>query len=231
MNGFPTWDIYTSYFFAVGDTLSLCGLIVIFTDGFTCFLGQCDWGDDPHAPSHLWDWGNAPLNTHQLIKTGVMLLSIIFGAAMMLFLVIFGTGVMLLLLLFRTRAMLLLLLCGTGTMRIFKNMPQSWQNWHYGIFRLQTTWKITINPKLETIDLSAFESCAGVNELIIPEGVLKVIQSQAFTCWCKIKRVEIPDNVTSIGSMMFMACVWLNDAILPQGIKEISDGVFMHCIE
>ena len=31
--------------------------------------------------------------------------------------------------------------------------------------------------------------------------------------------------------MVFMSCIQLNVAILPQGIKEISDGLFMRCVE
>jgi hypothetical protein len=87
--------------------------------------------------------------------------------------------------------------------------------------------KITINPKCQIIDLMAFEGYLGVTELIIPQGVLKVIQSQAFPSCRKIKRVEIPENVTSIGAMVSMSCIQLNEAILPQGIKGISDGLFM----
>ena len=72
------------------------------------------------------------------------------------------------------------------------------------------------------IELSVFEGCVGVTELNIPQGVLKVIQCPGCR---KIKREDIPENVTSIGAMVFMSCVQLNEVILSQGIKGISDGL------
>jgi hypothetical protein len=84
---------------------------------------------------------------------------------------------------------------------------------------------------LQSIDFSAFKGCKGITELIIPQGELKVIQNQAFNGFCKIKTVEIPVNVTSIRSWVFMKCIQLNKEILPQHIKEISDGIFVYCVE
>jgi hypothetical protein len=75
----------------------------------------------------------------------------------------------------------------------------------------QSLEKPKLNPMLRKIQLSAIECCLGATELIIPKGVLKAIENQAFAKCIKITRVEIPDNVTNIGAMTFLSCVLLRE--------------------
>jgi hypothetical protein len=67
---------------------------------------------------------------------------------------------------------------------------------------------------------SAFEGCIGATQLIIPKGNLKSIGNGAFTGCVKINRVEIPDNVENLGTMVFMKCTGLREVILPQLSKR-----------
>lgn len=82
-------------------------------------------------------------------------------------------------------------------------------------------------PVTEIGDL-AFDFCAGVTSVTIPEGVTK-IGSQAFFNCSTLASVTIPSTVTSIGDNAFNLCIALTSAQIPAGVTSIGIGVFNSC--
>ena len=69
----------------------------------------------------------------------------------------------------------------------------------------------------------AFESCAEIDAVILPEGI-KSIGPSAFS-WCdSLAFINIPDNVTSIGDSAFWYCFNISEISIPDGINYIGEG-------
>ena len=73
----------------------------------------------------------------------------------------------------------------------------------------------------------AFESCVGLDKVVIPNGV-RSIGECAFQSTA-INSVTIPSTVTSIGAGAFANCHLLTSIDLPAGIKTIEPGTFSWC--
>ena len=92
--------------------------------------------------------------------------------------------------------------------------------------------------KLESLDLSgfssdymnvedAFQGCAGLSEITIPEGV-HYIGDGMFSDCTGLTKITIPDSVNTIGDM-FRGCIGLTSVELPNSVSSIGGGVFEGC--
>ena len=78
-----------------------------------------------------------------------------------------------------------------------------------------------------TIDQRAFANIKNIAEVTLPSSV-KTIKDWAFT-ESSIKRIVIPESVTSISKGAFYFCNQLEDAMLPDHITEIPQNAFGGC--
>lgn len=78
------------------------------------------------------------------------------------------------------------------------------------------------------IGMWAFESCTGLTNVTIPEGVTN-IGIEAFY-WCKnLTNVTIPNSVTSIEYGAFRSCFSLESITIPDNVTEIGNSIFNSC--
>ena len=75
---------------------------------------------------------------------------------------------------------------------------------------------------------SAFEGCASLTRVDIPESV-KYIVNRAFCGCAKLTEVEIPDGVLVIGCEAFLGCVSLVRADIPESVLQIDTDAFWGC--
>ena len=82
--------------------------------------------------------------------------------------------------------------------------------------------------KCTEIGFSAFEGCASLAEISIPNSVTS-IGDYAFT-WCSsLTSITIPDSVTSIGNGAFDGCTSLTSITIPDSVTSIGKYAFSHC--
>ena len=86
--------------------------------------------------------------------------------------------------------------------------------------------KITIASTVDTISRSAFGECENLKEVSIKEGNLKKIEGNAFFDCYKLKTINIPDSVTSVGESAFCQCYSLTEIELPSSLTQISPKLF-----
>ena len=80
---------------------------------------------------------------------------------------------------------------------------------------------------LVEIGMSAFKGCTKLKSINLPSS-LKTIGSGAFE-GSGLTSIDIPDNVTSIGSESFKDCASLTSVSIPSGVETISNGLFSGC--
>ena len=78
------------------------------------------------------------------------------------------------------------------------------------------------------ICFSAFENCAGLTGVVIPEGITE-IGDFAFCSCTGLTGVVIPEGVTEISMNVFRDCTGLTGVVIPEGVKEIGYGAFSGC--
>lgn len=86
----------------------------------------------------------------------------------------------------------------------------------------------TKKASLTTIPANAFNSCAELSEIIIPEGVA-TIEANAFTSSSKLKSVTLPATLTAIKDNAFQNCFVLESIALPEGLKTLGSRAFSNC--
>ncbi|HNX29631.1 MAG TPA: leucine-rich repeat protein [Syntrophomonadaceae bacterium] len=82
--------------------------------------------------------------------------------------------------------------------------------------------------KVTRIDSQAFEDCAGLTSIVVPNSVTS-IGMDTFRGCNKLKKVTLPDTITSIGLDCFAECSSLSSINLPPGLSEIELGTFNGC--
>ena len=81
---------------------------------------------------------------------------------------------------------------------------------------------------VRAIGASAFDGCAYLTAVVIPEGVT-TIGTRAFASCERMERVNLPTTLQSIGTGAFLACVSLKSVTIPEGLKTLSPYAFSVC--
>lgn len=85
---------------------------------------------------------------------------------------------------------------------------------------------VVFSNKLENINSFAFIN-TGIKTLKIPDNV-NLIQTGCFM-GSKIQHIELPKNLTRIGSKTFYQCNNLESIVIPEKLSVISDSCFARC--
>ena len=75
---------------------------------------------------------------------------------------------------------------------------------------------------------SAFEYCAGLTSITIPDSVTK-IGDDAFSCCKGLTSITIPNGVKKIGDYAFYDCTGLTSITIPSSVTEIGNYAFEGC--
>ena len=87
----------------------------------------------------------------------------------------------------------------------------------------------TYNGKPVTqIDSSAFDGCASITSVIIPDSVISVGEYVFQDC-TSLVYVKLPVGITSIGSYSFDNCPCLESITIPEGVTSIGWSAFEGC--
>ncbi len=78
------------------------------------------------------------------------------------------------------------------------------------------------------IGAGAFEECAHVTTIALPEGVT-TIGEDAFAVCTALTSVTLPDSIAAIGAGAFWDCERLAGVSIPRSMKEIEAAVFHGC--
>ena len=81
-----------------------------------------------------------------------------------------------------------------------------------------------------SIGNSAFQNCASLTAINIPDGVTS-IGNNAFQYCYSLTAINIPDGVTSIGNNAFQSCASLTAINIPDGVTSIGGYAFHNCRE
>jgi hypothetical protein len=81
---------------------------------------------------------------------------------------------------------------------------------------------------LTRIEESAFDLCANLTAITIPDGVTRIGYGAFFNC-SSLAAVTIPDSVTSIGGYAFSHCTNLASVTIPSGVTSIGGYAFSNC--
>ena len=83
-------------------------------------------------------------------------------------------------------------------------------------------------PNVYEIGDEAFDGCAELESIEIPNGVSEIGNS-AFRDCVKLKNVNLPEGLTSLKHYAFSGCISLESITLPQSLILMKDGVFYDC--
>ena len=75
---------------------------------------------------------------------------------------------------------------------------------------------------------TAFRGCSNLTSVTIPDGVTN-ISDWAFEGCCSLTSVTIPDSVTSIGESAFSGCSSLTSIAIPDSVTSIDNYAFRYC--
>jgi hypothetical protein len=89
---------------------------------------------------------------------------------------------------------------------------------------------VTIPASLNTIPWGAFLGCESLESVVIRNGSgAKTIETSAFQRCSKLKSVDFPDTLTSIGSEAFNECSSLSSVAFPTTLTTIGSYAFVNC--
>ncbi len=85
---------------------------------------------------------------------------------------------------------------------------------------------ITIPASVEIRGKDVFSSCPNLQEAFIRNNI---IQEQQFTSCSNLKKVEMSENVTTIGKEAFSRCGKLEKISIPENVTTIANTAFLWC--
>lgn len=75
---------------------------------------------------------------------------------------------------------------------------------------------------------STFSFCAKLRKVVLP-NTLTSIENYAFSHCLKLQELQLPETVRGIGKSAFFGCVALEELTIPDGVREIKEGTFGGC--
>ena len=104
----------------------------------------------------------------------------------------------------------------------------------YGLFNNETYYascveKVEFGNNVDFLAYSAtFKSCVRLREINLPDGVTSIGNSAFLNC-TNLALTVLPDGVTSIGNNAFQNCTNLALTVLPDGVTSIGSYAFLNC--
>ena len=87
--------------------------------------------------------------------------------------------------------------------------------------------RVLIPDSVTNIGFWAFHDCSSLRQVNIPNGVEKL--NGTFLGCESLKEISIPDSVTDIGHFAFDGCKSLTSVVIPDSVVELGDYSFMEC--
>lgn len=88
--------------------------------------------------------------------------------------------------------------------------------------------KYRIVGKFKSIGTYAFYNCVSIEEIVIPKYV-KEIKSQVFGNCINLKKIDLPNSLTTIGNRTFYNCTSLEEITIPMFVKSAGENIFENC--
>ena len=95
-------------------------------------------------------------------------------------------------------------------------------------FADSTLYSITM-AGVKTIGAHAFEGCAALAEVALPD-TLTALGAYAFQDCSALLNIELPQSVVALSEGLFSGCEWLVSVGLPAGLETIGAGAFRGCV-
>ena len=92
-----------------------------------------------------------------------------------------------------------------------------------------TLKSITIPDSVTSIGDAAFENCSNLTSITIPDGVTSIGVGVFESCF-NLTSITIPDSVTSIGGWAFKDCTSLTSITISDSVTSIGDYTFFCCL-
>ena len=74
----------------------------------------------------------------------------------------------------------------------------------------------------------AFTNCKSLTSVDVPSSVIS-IEDHAFEGCTNLERVDMPNSVTKLGNYVFYNCIKLENVSIPNGVTSIGDYAFYYC--
>ncbi|MCS5584777.1 MAG: leucine-rich repeat domain-containing protein [Pseudomonadales bacterium] len=87
---------------------------------------------------------------------------------------------------------------------------------------------ITIPEGVTSIGERAFSNCASLTSITIPAGIT-IISNSTFSGCTSLASITIPEDVTSVGERAFANCTNLTSITIPEGVTSVGENTFSSC--
>lgn len=74
----------------------------------------------------------------------------------------------------------------------------------------------------------AFESCAGLKSIVLPDGLTGINYNAFYNC-TGLQSIHIPESVTFIGASAFRYCSSITSIVIPSRITTLNEDLFSGC--
>ena len=88
---------------------------------------------------------------------------------------------------------------------------------------------LSFDGEVTSIGNQAFEQCAGLTGISIPESVTVIGDNAFYQCGNLTGQLVLPDGLTSIGNSAFSGCGFTGELVFPEGLTAIGNGAFSFC--
>ena len=111
------------------------------------------------------------------------------------------------------------------------NVPEGITSIAAGAFGSNTAiTQVTLPSTVTNIGKGAFMGCTNLSSIsIAPSGNSYAIPADAFNGCSSLSSVDLPNNISGIGSQAFYGCVALTHITIPSGVTRIETDAFREC--
>lgn len=108
-------------------------------------------------------------------------------------------------------------------------IPEGVTKINEGAFQNKTFSNIILPSTLKKIGANAFNSCARLSCINIPEGIVSIEHNTFYGC-LNLKEIQLPNTLQKIGRGAFAGCASLTKIVIPDGCEKIGADCFAKCI-